>query len=235
MDKTEASAALSRLLDLRAAPVAITFCDAPPAGIRRVASPRPAGCAYWRLAGSEGEVFYTEATDHHGCPVGAHTHAAPMPDEVRAGLEGLIGTMVELQYLAANEVPSIPTRAQPLRVAVYAPLAASPLAPTVVLLRASGRQLMLLQEAAQAIGAVGTGPTLGRPTCAILPQAENSARTATSFGCIGNRTYTGLGDDEGWFAVPGAALDALCARLEIVVRANATLADFHRGRLGATP
>jgi uncharacterized protein (DUF169 family) len=230
MDLTEASAALTRLLDLRAAPVAIAFCDEPPAGVKRVAEPRPAGCAYWRMAGAGGEVFYTEAADHHGCPVGAHTHAAPMPDEVRAGLQELIGTMVKLDYLAAGEVPAIPTRAQPLRIAVYAPLAASPVAPTVVLVRATGRQLMLLQEAAQAIGVVGTGPTLGRPTCAILPQAERSARTATSFGCVGNRTYTGLGDDEGWFAVPGAALAALCARLEIVVRANAALADFHRAR-----
>src|SRR5688500_13517373 len=113
MDLAHAAATMTRLLDLRTAPVAITFCDAPPAGVARVASPRPAGCAYWSLAGG-GQVFYTEAADHHGCPVGAHTHAAPMPDEVRAGLQGLIGTMVELEYLAAGEIPSIPTRAQPL-------------------------------------------------------------------------------------------------------------------------
>ena len=234
MEHAHAAASLTRLLDLRAAPVAITFCDEPPQGVKRVASPQPAGCGYWRLAGGDGEVFYTEATDHHGCPVGAHTHAAPMSDEVRAQLQGMVGTMVELQYLAAGEVPSIPTRARPLRVAVYAPLAAAPLAPSVVLIRASGRRLMLLQEAAQAAGVVGAGPTLGRPTCAILPQAENSGRSAASFGCIGNRTYTGLGDDEGWFAVPGASLAAVCACLETVVRANAALADFHRGRLTAS-
>jgi hypothetical protein len=28
----------------------------------------PAGCGYWRRA-AEGEVFYTVADDHKGCPV----------------------------------------------------------------------------------------------------------------------------------------------------------------------
>ena len=55
-----------------------------------------------------------------------------------------------------EEVPQIPTRKTPLRVAVYAPLAAAPVPPDVVLVRGNARQLMLLAEAAQAAGVAGT-------------------------------------------------------------------------------
>ena len=48
----------------------------------------------------------------------------------------------------------------------------------------------------------------GRPTCAVLPEAINSARTAASFGCIGNRVYTGADDTEAYFAIPGLQLGA---------------------------
>ena len=47
----------------------------------------------------------------------------------------LIHTMVGLSYLKMEEVPAIPTRKTPLEVAVYAPLAAAPLPPDVVLVR----------------------------------------------------------------------------------------------------
>jgi hypothetical protein len=42
--------------------------------------------------------------------------------------------------------------------------------------------------------------------------------------------YTGLGDDEAYFAIPGAALEAIEARLRVIVQANAELEKFHRGR-----
>jgi uncharacterized protein (DUF169 family) len=134
-----------------------------------------------------------------------------------------------------EDVPQIPTRKTPLRVAVYAPLAAAPVPPDVVLVRGNAQQLMLLAEAAQAAGVVGSGPTMGRPTCAVLPEAINSARTATSFGCIGNRVYTGADDTEAYFAIPGAQLGAVEESLAIIVRANQELEKFHRGRATATP
>ena len=191
--------------------------------------PGPAGCSYWRLAG-EGQVFYTEAADHHACPVGAHTHAVPLPDAVRTELEKLIGTMVGLEYLSMKDIPSNPTRRVPFQVAVYAPLGQAPVSPDVVLLRGNGRQLMLLAEAAQSAGIAGEGATLGRPTCALLPQAENTGRTCASFACVGNRVYTGAGDDEAYFAVPGAALEKLVGRLEVIAQANTALESFHRAR-----
>jgi uncharacterized protein (DUF169 family) len=220
---------LQELLVLRTQPVAIAFCEQPPSGVSHVAQPEPAGCAYWRRA-QAGEVFYTDAADHKNCPIGAHTHGVSLsPDEAQQ-LQGLVQTMVGLEYLKMEEVPAIPTRQQPFRVAVYAPLDAAPIPPDVVLVRGNPRQLMLLAEAAQSAGVAGGTPTMGRPTCAVIPEAINTTRTSASFGCVGNRVYTGLGDDEAYFAIPGASLDAIEARLRVIVHANAELEKFHRAR-----
>jgi len=81
----------------------------------------------------------------------------------------------------------------------------------------------------------GTGATMGRPTCAVLPEAINSARTAASFGCIGNRVYTGADDTEAYFAIPGLHLGAVEEKLAVIVRANQEMEKFHRGRAAATP
>ncbi len=144
---------------------------------------------------------------------------------------GLVQTMVGLSYLKMEEVPQIPTRKTPLEVAVYAPLDRAPVAPDVVLVRGNARQLMLLAEASQSAGVSGAGPTMGRPTCAVLPEAINTARTSASFGCIGNRVYTGAGDDEAYFAIPGAQLAVVEEQLAVIVHANQELEKFHRGRL----
>jgi uncharacterized protein (DUF169 family) len=71
---------------------------------------------------------------------------------------------------------------------------------------------------------------MGRPTCAVLPEAINSGRTAASFGCIGNRVYTGAGETDAYFAIPGAQLAAVEETLAVIVRANQELERFHRGR-----
>lgn len=220
---------LQQLLDLKTAPVAVTFRDQAPAGVAHIGSPEPAGCGYWRRAAS-GEVFYTDAADHKRCPVGAHTHNVKLSPEESKELEGLVQTMVGLEYLKMSDVPQIPTRKEPFGVAVYAPLDRAPLPPDVVLVRGNARQLMLLAEAAESAGVSGSSPTMGRPTCAVLPEAINSARTSASFGCIGNRVYTGLGDNEAYFAIPGAALSVVEERLRVIVRANAELEKFHRAR-----
>ena len=134
-----------------------------------------------------------------------------------------------------EDVPQIPTRTTALQVAVYAPLAAAPVPPDVVLVHGNARQVMLLAEAAQAAGVAGTGATMGRPTCAVLPEAINTARTAASFGCIGNRVYTGADDTEAYFAIPGLQLGAVEEQLAVIVRANQAMEKFHRGRAAATP
>ena len=116
-DYPQASADLQRLLGLRAPPIAISFRDAAPEGVQRLPSPQPASCSYWRAA-AEGQVFYTEADDHLGCPIGAHTHGAPMSAEKGKELAGMLEQMVALRYLKMEEVPQIPRRTEPLEATV---------------------------------------------------------------------------------------------------------------------
>lgn len=227
------ASSLTQLLRLATPPVAIAFVDSPPPGIPHVAAVEPAGCGYWRRAAA-GEVFFTVSDDHKRCPVGAHTHNVPLSSTEQQELMGLVQTMVSLSYLKLEEVPQIPTRKTPLKVAVYAPLAAAPMPADVVLVRGNAHQLMLLAEAAQAAGVAGSNATMGRPTCAVLPQAINTGRTAASFGCIGNRVYTGADDTEAYFAIPGSQLSAVEESLAVIVRANQELEKFHRGRVAAT-
>jgi len=220
---------LSELLSLASAPVGIAFRAAAPAGVSRVARPGPAGCAYWKLA-AEGGVFYTEAADHYNCPVGSYTHGVELPAERAAELQQVIGTFVSLQYIKMEEVPALPRRTEAFGVAVYAPLAAMPVDPDVVLVRGHARQIMLVAEAARAAGIAGDGAAMGRPACAMIPAVLGGPTGVTSFGCIGNRVYTGLGDDELYFTIPGPKIGDVVERLEAVVHANRALETYHEGR-----
>lgn len=221
--------ALQDLLGLRWPPVAIAFRESAPANISRIESPAPAGCGYWRLA-AEGRVFYTEASDHYTCPVGAHTHGVELPLNVAQELNGLVETMVQMQYIKMEEIPTIPRRQQPFRVALYARLAEASFDADIVLIRGAAKQLMLVAEAAQAAGIASGGATMGRPTCAILPESLQSGMATASFGCIGNRVYTGLGDDEGYYAIPGVKAAEVVNKLAAIVEANRRLNDFHKDR-----
>src|SRR5690242_2902072 len=229
MNLTASGTQLEHVLQLKYPPVAIAFRDSAPSNMKRVESPAPAGCGYWRLA-TEGQVFYTEASDHYTCPVGAHTHGVELPANVATALNGLIQTMVQMQYISMDEIPAIPRRRDPFRVALYAPLSAATFEPDVVLVRGTAKQLMLMAEAAQSAGIASGGATMGRPTCAILPESLQSGRATASFGCIGNRVYTGLGDDEGYYAIPGANVPEVVNKLAVLVEANRQLHHFHKER-----
>ena len=121
-----------------------------------------------------------------------------------------------------------------MQVAVYGPLESTRGLPDVVLVRGNAQQLMLLAEAAQAAGVSGPGQAMGRPTCAVLPEAINSNLTAASFGCVGNRVYTGAAETDAYFAIPGPRLRAVEDRLGVVVRANQELEKFHKARASAS-
>jgi len=225
---------LKELLDLRWTPVALSFRDAPPPGVPRVEPAAPAGCQYWRLA-TEGAVFYTAASDHFGCVVGSHTHNVDLPPEKAQELQAIVGTMVQLQYIQREEIPSLPRLPGPFGVAVYSPLDQAPGDPDVVLIRGNARQAMLVAEAARLAGIGHEGAAMGRPACAMIPAAINASRGALSLGCIGNRVYTGLGDDELYYAIPGPQLPALLDKLEIILHANRELERFHQARAGTEP
>lgn len=229
MDARTAGRRMTELLGLASPPVAVTFAAAPPAGIARVSRPGPAGCAYWKQA-AEGAVFYTEAADHWNCPVGAYTHGVGLPPERAKELEGVVGTMVGLQYIRMEEVGALPRRKEPFRVAVYAPLAETPAPPDVVLVRGRARQIMLVAEAARAAGLEGDRAAMGRPACAMIPAVLEGPGGVTSLGCIGNRVYTGMGDDELYFTIPGGKVGLVVERLEAVMHANRELETYHEAR-----
>jgi uncharacterized protein (DUF169 family) len=224
----DSSSSLS-LLNLIHSPVAVAFLSSPPAGVPKISKADAASCGYWRQA-SEGKAFYTDADDHLNCPVGAFTHGAPMSPEKGQELQGLIGTMIELKYLQDDEVPVIPHRTDQLKIAAYAPLTEATFQADVVIFRGNTRQIMLVSEAARRAGVFEGNAPMGRPACAMLPQSIGSASGVVSVGCIGNRVYTGLADDELYFAVPGAAVARLLGEVETIVRANAELEKFHRAR-----
>ena len=125
----------------------------------------------------------------------------------------------------------MPRRTEPFGVAVYAPLAEAPRRPDVVLVRGNARQIMLVAEAARAAGIGHDGAAMGRPACAMIPAGhEHGAAAITSLGCIGNRVYTGLGDDELYFTIPAPDVAEVVARLETVVHANRSWSTYHEGR-----
>ena len=219
-------------LDLARPPVAVAFLASPPDGMSRIDRPAPAGCGYWKLA-SEGRSFYTTADDHQNCPIGAFTHGVTLSPAKAEELQSLVGTMIQLQYLRSDEVAGIPHRDQPMEVAAYAPFDRATFVPDVVIFRGNARQIMLLSEAARAAGAFETGTAMGRPACAVLPHAIDAGASVASVGCIGNRVYTGLSDDQLYLAVPGNALEGTLAKLETILTANAQLEAFHRRRASA--
>lgn len=221
---------LNRLLTLCEPAFTVTFLREAPSSVNRVANVDPAGCSYWKRA-SRGEIFYTDPADHMQCPIGGFTHGVELTDEKKEQLGAMMKMMMELGYLRENEIPAIPHRSERFEKAVYAPLGAAPCVPDVVMIKGNARQLMLLSEAAQSAGVLGDQPTMGRPTCAIIPQAIATRKTASSFACVGNRVYTGTADGEAYFAIPFSVMEQLLPALETVVNANARLEEFHRSRL----
>lgn len=227
----EAGVQLKDMLRLSSSTVAVSFHDNIPDGVRRIERRAASGCSYWKLAAA-GETFATDASDHLGCPIGAYTHAARLPEESSKELEGMIGLMGDVGYISADEVPGIPRRSKELHWSVYAPLENATQRPDLVLIHGTPRQIMLVAEAAIAAGIEQKHATMLRPACAVIPVAE-AGEAATSLGCIGNRVYTGLADDEMYFAVPGLRIGDLVAHLQHIVSANFKLEEFHRNRLQA--
>ena len=221
---------IAELLDLSTQPVAVKFQDTAPPGTPRIDQAAPSGCTYWKYA-AEGRTFYTEASDHYGCPIGSYTHGIDLPPEKASELEGLLGTMAQLQYIDMNEVPRIPRRSERFGVVVYAPLAGATFEPDVVLIAGNAKQMMWLAEAVQAAGIASDTSLVGRPTCAAIPAVMRSGRTAANLGCIGNRVYTGLTDDKLYFAIAGSQLDAVVSKLATIVHANRELEKFHSARV----
>ena len=209
-------------------PVAVAFLNAEPGGVKQFEGTQPSGCSFWRLA-AKGRTFYTIPENHFNCAVGAYTHNIALSPEREKETEETLKMMFDLGYVKPEEVPQIPRLARAPKAIVYSPLADAPVDPDVVLFALRPAAAMLLQEAAGRAG-VGTGaPALGRPTCMALP-ASLQFGAITSLGCIGNRVYTGLDEDEMYVVLRGKDLASIAEALHVISGANAALRDYARGR-----
>ena len=209
-------------------PVAVTFLDSAPVGVAKFTGSEPSGCSFWRLA-AEGRTFYTVPSDHFNCAVGSYTHNIDLSPERAAETTQTLEMMFRLNYIRPEEVAGIPRRPQTPAAVLYAALADTPMAPSVILFACRPASAMRLQEAAARAGKPGSLPPLGRPTCMALPAALVHG-TVTSLGCIGNRVYTGLSEDDLYIAVPGVDLPEVVDALEVIASANAELAAYAQGR-----
>jgi uncharacterized protein (DUF169 family) len=205
----------------------MAFRETPPPGVTRFEGTMPSGCSFWRLA-AEGRAFYTVPADHFNCPVGSYTHNIPLPPERAGELTQTLALMSEIGYIRMEEIPGVPQLPATPAVIVYAPLGAMPVEPDVVLLAGKPGHLMLLQEAATR-AQKSTLPLLGRPTCMAVPAALTSA-VVSSLGCIGNRIYTGVADEDFYTVVSGKELAAIAGQLTTITTANAALTEYHLNR-----
>jgi len=216
-------------LELALPPIAVTFTDVAPADVPPYDGIVPAGCVFWQQAATR--TFVTSAKDHALCSIGTHTHhlAQPVPSH-QAELTEALKTMSALDYVRADEVAAIPVIEREVRHVVYGPLADCHLGPDVVLVFAHARQGLILSEAIARVDN-GVPPALGRPACAVLPQARNQGNAALSLGCCGARAYLdALTDAVSLWALPAGKLDRYCAEIATLARANKILTTFHSRR-----
>jgi uncharacterized protein (DUF169 family) len=212
--------------DLR--PVAVSYLEAAPDGVEKFEGTVPSGCSFWGLA-AQGRSFYTVPSDHFNCPIGSYTHAIDLPADRVVELEQTLSLMTSTGYLRMEEVPSIPRLARTPPVTYYAPLAAAVVDPDAVIFAGRPGRLMRLQEASTRAGASSALPLLGRPTCMALPAAITHG-SVTSTGCIGNRVYTALGEDELYVVIPGNRLAEVAEQAALIAQANDTLEQYHQQR-----
>ena len=208
-------------------PVAVTFLDAPPEGVEKFAGSEPASCSFWRIAAA-GRTFYTVASDHLNCPIGGYTQNTLPPDRMPELMQTL-NLMSDIGYIRMEEIPGVFQLSTAPQVVLYAPLGDTPVPPSVVLAAGKPGRVMMLSEAATRAGASSNLPLLGRPTCMAIPASLANGAVLSS-GCIGNRVYTEIGDDELYVVLRGADLDRIAAEIGTIQSANQTLTGYHQDR-----
>jgi uncharacterized protein (DUF169 family) len=220
---------LTESLKLRVAPVAVCLTDESPEGVSSPSKAAPAGCAFWEWGARDAIV--TSAKDHANCAVGMYTHHMPLATAAQQeDLNDCLKVFGDLGYVRPEDIPGIPVLKDGAKYVVYAPLASTPVTPSTVLLFANSRQSLAITEAVQQVEP-GVPPALGRPACAVIPQAVNSGKPALSLGCCGARAYLDvLTDDFALWALPGARIGEYAERIKVLTQANTILTQFHQIR-----
>ena len=229
-DWTALAERLTGALDLAAAPVAITFSAAPPAGVPRFAEPMsapsadgrqgrvPSSCVFWMRGATS--TFSTVPEDHGNCSIGRVTHGLATLEEIAANDDAaeLLGS----GWVTARDTAGLPSVAGRPGAVTYGPLGETPpgVRPDVVLLRVNGHQLMVLSDTIPGL-LIG-----GKPQCHIVALAKEQRLPAASVGCALSRVRTGMPPEEMTCALPAADLEALVAAVERTAATNSTVAAY---------
>jgi uncharacterized protein (DUF169 family) len=227
----ELASTLADELHLATPPLAITFTDAPPAGVQPYADPTEpmpaplddgrtgrvaAGCVFWIKATDR--TFSTVADDHGNCSVGSMTHGFKTLDEVAGNSD--VAALFETGWVTMDVVPQIPVVRERPGAITYGPLADTPVDPDVVFLRVNGRQLMVLSDAIPGLRIEG------KPQCHIVAIAKDEGVAAASVGCALSRVRTGMQPAEMTCALPAAQLGEIVASVQRNAAADSAVAKY---------
>jgi uncharacterized protein (DUF169 family) len=209
----QVAAQLTHDLGLTRPPVQVSYLDAPPQGVTEHPGGVPSVCSFFAEGASR--PFYAGVDAHDACEIGAFVLGMKPEGELGQRLMGTVGMMQKEGYLAPGEETKIPRNLVAPKYVAYGPLGTVPAAPTTVLMFGTARSAMLAVEAAG-----GNVPMNGRPMCAINPILNQGAPVAISFGCIGSRVFTQMGDGEVIVGVRGDHLESFAASVRKIRRAN---------------
>lgn len=210
-------------------PVAVTFRSRPPQGVPKFAGKAPSGCSFFRIAAG-GMTFYTVPTDHYNCPLGCYSYNLPLPPEHAGKMAKSLETLKETCSLKMDEIKSIERKINKPEVVIYSPLGDTPVGPDIAVLVVRPMQAMFLQEAALRKNIPMHILPLGHPTCMSLHRVLNNT-AVTSAGCMGNRVYNDLADDEFYMLIPGRLLGKVTEEVQLITTANTKLAEQYLERL----
>ena len=225
-DWNDLSDQLQGALGLANKPLAITFHDST-SGVAGFDNPMPApaddgrtgrvpaGCVFWMHAADR--TFSTVAADHANCSVGSVTHGFLGLGDVLEN--GDVSALLESGWVTAEAAMGLPVVEEKPEEVVYSPLGESPTDPDVVLVRITGRQLMVLHDAFPGMRIEG------KPQCHIIAIAK-AGEMAASVGCQLSRVRTQMPNAEMTCAIPATQLSHLLERLSETAGADHAVAQY---------
>jgi uncharacterized protein (DUF169 family) len=227
-DYASISKILTESLKLETPPVAVCVTDRAPQGVPESTQAAAAGCVFWERGAQS--AFVTSPKDHGSCAVGMYTHHMPLAAAQQTDLNDSLKIFGDLGYVRSEDVAGIPVLKDETKYVTYAPLGATPVPPSTVLIFANSRQSLAITEAVQQLEP-SAPPALGRPACAVIPQVINTGKSALSLGCCGARAYLNVMTDEfALWTLPGPRIAEYAEVIKRLAQANQVLTQFHKLR-----
>ncbi|MDJ0269845.1 MAG: DUF169 domain-containing protein [Aigarchaeota archaeon] len=178
------SVELQTMLRLEKPPIAISFSPQAKQGLKESKDTVPSSCTFWAKALSE--TFYTTRGQHLNCSIGSVTHGIKKPDEVMPECGcGDVEMLINAGWITRDSITRLPQMPMNEGTISYGPSAHAPFDPDVVLVFCNAEQAMFIVEA------VDSHKTMGKPTCAAIPESYNNNTLVVSLGCTASRLGSG--------------------------------------------